>query len=620
MTWPDDATPAIHTLSPHDLRAFVTSTGQGAALRRLRAAQYSKHKILLAAVMRMAARARPAAHTRTLADAYRLLAQVEARDHAVVRDLIASPQFGAWAADCVGRLRAADSPRRGGAPLSTDLGQLAAVAAAAAYRAGHSFEIEVPLRHGAVTFPAFGTARPGAFGPWEWARVGQDGRGMRVRSSVSTVAIPAAGEQPAASGAWRALPRLLADADGLRLDVTLDSQDPFLDRYGAARERVTARDAVRWRRLLVEAWRVLTGCDYPLAEMVAAMARTVVPLTAPAPTRPVSSTETASFGALGMSLPRDALAMAEVLVHETHHAVLGAVMDIVPMFGTDDVPLTYAPWREDPRPATALLQGVYTHYGITRFWREQRRTGSSAQRFRGHVEFGRWRLLTTQTAERLARLAALTEPGGRFLSVIRAKLAEWQDEPVPAAAADHIADLNLDHRARWRLRHLVPDQTAVESLAAAWRRGARPPVPAARVAVTLEPGPLPGTSDNARAYLLMLRYQDPPGFRELGLRELRLRDLAGRACADPADAALAAGDYALAADAYGARIDGADIDSGDSGDAWAGLAVARGHTGPGHAAWLLAERPEVAAALHRRVRGDAGASADALVAWLADGP
>ena len=37
------------------------------------------------------------------------------------------------------------------------------------------------------------------------------------------------------------------------------------------------------------------------------------------------------------------------------------------------LPLTlhtvYVPWRDDPRPASGLLQGVYAHLGIARFRR-----------------------------------------------------------------------------------------------------------------------------------------------------------------------------------------------------------------------------------------------------------
>jgi HEXXH motif-containing protein len=602
---------ATHALSRDDLRTLVTSQGQAATLERLRSAEFSKHKLLLSAVMRMSADALSGSHARMLSDAYQLLADVETVHGEVVRDLIASPQFGAWASDCVHRLRAEEpgrpgSSRLGGTPLSTDLGQLAAVAVAAAFQTGHSFELEVPLRNGRVTFPALGTARPGGRLPWDWAWASQDRRGRRVHSSVSTVRIPVAGEQPtAAQSGWSAVPRLSAEVGGLRLAVTLDSHDPFLDRYDAARTTITRNHSVRWQRLLADAWAVLVRGDRQLAEMIAATVRTLVPVTAPSPTRHASSTETSSFGAVAMSLPADALSMAEALVHESHHAILGAVTDVVPMFS--DVPdsLTYAPWREDPRPFGALLQGIYTHYGITRFWRHQRRNGSHTQRFRGHVEFGRWRGLTAQTASLLARSAALTESGSHFLSAIRRKLAEWQDESVPAEAADHAADLSLDHRVRWRLRHLVPDQAAVDSLAAAWRRGAPPPVRPAVVAARLEPGPLPGRTDNAREYLLILGHREPGS----------LGAASANSWADPADVALAAGDFALATGKYRARIERAD-----DRDAWAGLAVAWRHTGPPNVARLLAERPEVVAALHRGLQGSGQVTADAVVRWLAGEP
>jgi HEXXH motif-containing protein len=601
VTFPNYAMPAAHVFSREDLRALVTSREQGPALERVQSAQFSKHKLLLTTVMRMAADARPAMYRRTLTDAYALLAQAESRDREVVRNLIASPQFGAWATDCAYRLRIEESGHRVGPPLWTDLGQLAAVAAAAAFRTGEAFEIEVPLRRGMVVFPTLGAARPGARVPWEWGRISQDARGRSVRSSVSTVRIPAAGEPCTVAGAWSVFPRLVADADGLRLEVTLDSHDPFLDRFGSTRSAVTRHVAVRWQRLLSTTWPVLTGQNYLLAEMIAATVRTVVPLEAPSPTRSASSTETSSFGAVAMSLPPDALAMAETLVHESHHAVLGAVMDIVPMFASRGDALMYAPWREDARPESALLQGIYTHYGVTRFWRRQRRAGSAAQRLRGHVEFGRWRTLTAQTAHRLAGSGTLTEHGSFFLSAIQRKLAEWQAESLPDEAREYIADLSLDHRVRWRLRHMVPDPAAMDALAGRWRRGDNPAPAATRIDVTLEPGSLPGPTDNAREYLIARRYRDPEGNESA-------YDLA-----DSADTALAARRYALAARRYRTRIQ-----RGDDRDAWAGLAVARRHTGPRRAARLLATRPEVVAALYRRVRGSDQASPDAVVAWLAD--
>src|SRR5438552_1211863 len=137
------------------------------------------------------------------------LDKVQARDERLVRDLLALPQVGSWAVHCLSRLNAFPGERDSASPLDTDLGQLAVIACAAALRAGHPFDLDIPLRNGAVTFPALGTARPGARAEWEWGRARLDDRGGWASSSVSEVHIPAG--EPAArapGGRWSTLPRL----------------------------------------------------------------------------------------------------------------------------------------------------------------------------------------------------------------------------------------------------------------------------------------------------------------------------------------------------------------------------------------------------------------------------
>ena len=95
------------------------------------------------------------------------------------------------------------------------------------------------------------------------------------------------------------------------------------------------------------------------------------------------STDTAAFGAVALSLRADPLAMAEALVHESHHAVLGAIMDVMPMLAGGQDFLVYAPWRDDPCPASTLLHGVYTHYVMIEFWRRAGRTGRLPSGFAG---------------------------------------------------------------------------------------------------------------------------------------------------------------------------------------------------------------------------------------------
>lgn len=613
---------AAKGLSPQDLQALATGENAEAAVGRLRNAELGKHKALLAAVMRLAGRVRPADHARTLTEAYRLLAGIEAHDGPLVRDVLASPQFGAWAAHCVHRLSGLESDgpavddRADGALLSADLGQLAAFAASAAFRAGLPFEIEVPLRDGAVAFPTLGVARPGADTALAWGRACQDARGARVCSPISGVRVPALGDERRTEG-WSGLPRFAMNCGGLRLDVVLDSRDPFLHRDSAPRAELSEGDVRVWQGMLGRAWSVLATDHHSLACVIAGTVRTVVPVRAPSPTRSASSTDTSAYGAMSLSLPPDALAMAEALVHESHHAVLGAAMDVEPMVADGRDFLTYAPWREDPRPASVLLQGIYTHYVMMRFWRRQwRRGGSPAQRLRSEVEFARWRGPTTRAADVLARSAVLTDAGGAFLSAIGANLAAWQHEPLSARAAGLVADLDTEHLVRWRLSHLVPDPAAIGMLAAAWLDSA-PATPApTRIDVALQPGPLPAATANARSYLLSQRHNDMAGLRRLAADE-RL-DAEG----DPAhgwiqrtDLLLASDRYVEAAAGYLERI-AADGDI----DAWAGLAVASRHCGPPPVARLLAGRPEVAAALYGRLRDSGSLPAPgSVLTWLTAG-
>lgn len=604
----------------HEIQAFVTGQDQLTALRQLRSAELGKHKVLLASVVRTAAPVVPGDYERVLSAPYQLLGEIETRAPEVVRDLLSCPQFGAWADTCTRRLSMpANRAAPGAIPLPFELGHLAVFAATAAIRSGHAFELDIPLRDGEVTFPSLGTARPGASTPLEWARVSRDDVGVRVRSSVSTVRLPAGGavaDEPASdelADAWSAAPRIAIGSGDPRLDVVLESSDPYLDRYGIARAELGPEGLAAWRRTIGQAWAILAA-DHPwLARVVAATIRTLVPLARPGPTRSSSSTDTASFGAVALSLPGDALGMAEVLVHEAHHAILGAITDIMPLIRPNTAFLSYAPWRDDPRPGGALLQGIFAHYGMGRFWGERLGIGPPAWRCRATAEFARLRMITGQAAETLARSGVLTEAGHDLLAGIRAQLAAWLDQPVAPCATEYALDVSTDHEVRWRLRHLSPDPSLVAALACAWRGRQPPPLPPAQVAVQLEPAPPPPPSANIRAYLLSLRYQDPGELRRWLTGEgTELSGSAPAGRADPADSALADGRYSAAAVGYIQRIT-----AGEDRDAWAGLAVARRHTGPSASARLFAERPEVVVAVHDRLRGGARVDPDTLAMWLA---
>jgi HEXXH motif-containing protein len=352
------------------------------------------------------------------------LAQIEQRASRVVADLIEAPQFGAWANDVLHRLLIPEADDEG--TLEGDLGRLALFAAAAAIKTAQPFDVEVPLRDGAASFPTLGTLTlDGALGRC-WARVRQDSTACHVQGGTVIARLPGS---LTLTQCWTPLPRVRVRQHGLLLDVLLDGQDPFLDRYDAPRLQPLGPELDRWRNRLTEGWEILAGRHPELAVLVAETVRTVVPLASPLVGRSASATEETSFGAIALALPADELAMAEALVHESHHAILGALTDLEPLIRLDASEfLGRAPWRADPRPPHALLHGIYAHHAVGCFWRRQYLTGPQADRQRAALRFGRLREMLADSIPVLVNSGQLTEAGRELLESTAADVAEWRAE------------------------------------------------------------------------------------------------------------------------------------------------------------------------------------------------
>ena len=71
---------AAHRFLAIDLRAVAVGEIDDSMIRRLKAAEFSRHQLLLAALMRAAATYAADTYAATLVPAYRLLAAVQARD------------------------------------------------------------------------------------------------------------------------------------------------------------------------------------------------------------------------------------------------------------------------------------------------------------------------------------------------------------------------------------------------------------------------------------------------------------------------------------------------------------------------------------------------------------
>jgi uncharacterized protein len=252
---------------------------------------------------------------------------------------------------------------------------------------------------------------------------------------------------PVRAGAprWRELRRATAET----LDVLVDDLDPFRmpAADGEPTGRLTPARIEELRAALRAAWPALAPAS---AAEVAAIVRVIVPYQGPEHGH-VSTSSPQAFGTVAMSRQPDRYTCAETLVHETQHLKLCALLDLVALTRPDDGQRYYAPWRPDPRPASGLLQGAYAFFGVSGFWRQQRRAAPEPEiRQRAHTEFARWRDGAAAVAATLLGSGQLTESGTAFVKTMAAVLEDWRREPVPGDALATARRQADRHRAQWQ--------------------------------------------------------------------------------------------------------------------------------------------------------------------------
>lgn len=412
-----------HSLSAEQFAALARGGGDAAAIGQLVAAQRSKHLILLGKVAELARRGDRPDDAIGMAG-YQLLALVQRRDAAAAAEVIGYPSVGAWALHVI---------RLGGASPGARPSGLAAIAAAAAIRAGLDVEVEVPVVNGTVLLPSLGAAS--AVGGTAIVAT----KAAEVRSGDLRVTM-----RPGAPG-WRELRRAVAGS----LDVLVDDLDPFRmpATDGEPTGRFTPSRVAELRASLRAAWPVLSPAS--TAE-IAAIVRVIVPYQAPDAGH-VSTSSPQAFGTVAMSRQPDKYTCAETLVHETQHLKLCALLDLVTLTRPDDGQRYYAPWRTDPRPASGLLQGAYAFLGVSGFWREQRRAAPEPEvRQRAHAEFARWRDGAAAVVDTLLGSGQLTGSGEIFAGAMAGVLDSWRQEPVPDDALAAARRKSDRHMAQWQ--------------------------------------------------------------------------------------------------------------------------------------------------------------------------
>jgi uncharacterized protein len=412
-------TTAHHAMPRGQFEALAQGGGGPDAITQLVDAERSRHVILVRAVAELVRQGIIPDDGITMAG-YELLDRVQRQDQAAADAVISYPSVAAWALHTLER----DQSVPGAQPSG-----LAAVAAAAAIRAGIDAEIEVPVVNGTVMLPSLGTAE--ATGTTAFVR----SRPAEIRSEGLRVAA-----QTGAPG-WQELRHARAGS----LDVLVDDLDPYRmpATDGVPTGRLTPSQLTELETSLRDAWEVLSPAS---AAEIAAIVRVIVPYQAPEAGH-VSTSSPQVFGTVAMSTQPDKYTCAETLVHETQHLKLCALLELVELTRPDDGQRYYAPWRTDPRPASGLLQGAYAFLGVSGFWREQRRVAPEpGVRQRSEAEFARWREGAALVADTLLKSGQLTTEGQAFVGEMSQVLEAWRHEPVPDDAlvlARHKANRHL---------------------------------------------------------------------------------------------------------------------------------------------------------------------------------
>lgn len=530
-----------HGLSSAHFVALAAGFGDAECLAALCAGQASRRRLLLRAV----ADAAPS----TAREALNLIREVAARDPRLADAALGHPLFAVWASNWL-RER------------SGDTGYLTALAAAAAAKAGISFSLQVQTPDGSVTLPTLGKAvgiGPGA------AMIHGAGDALVITGSERAVAVPVldAADVPG----WHVLRRV--DLPAANAQVTIEDLDPNRDCFGWPAERRLHEDtAKRFGGLITTAWRLIER-EHPIhAQAMRQSLRTLVPLATPPDGHGVSAASRLAFGAIAVCIPDDAETLAELFIHEFQHMKLGALLDVVDLYESGGPSIHWAPWRTDPRPVGALLQGTYAHVGVTDYWRMRQRR--DVQSRLPAVEFGYWLAQTSRAAAILAGSGELTAAGQRLISQLKETLRCWHTELKPSIVSQ-VEDVADSAAIIWRLRNRTAPRDETARLARLFRAGA--PCPQVAAAPTAVPRTAPGA---ARIELPI----SAPVCRHT------IADYRDRLNEDPM-----------------------------ADEAWVGLALALRRDGQFVPADVIIDRPELVRAIRQEVGGDPAE----VAAWLSRG-
>jgi uncharacterized protein len=421
---------AVHQLTPALFDRIAAGDGGPRAVAELRAAQLSKHLLLIRFLLdRWPGEA---------GDVPELLERARAAAPDRFAEVIGAPLVGAWAAIAC---RAAGR----GQAAPADFAHLASIALVACASAGVDGSARIPVHGGLAVLPGLGAVEAGDAATIEV--VTADGRIVAFPRG-SALAVPA-GPGPDLPG-WLPVRRLTGDASGQAIEVRLDDLHPY--RHGhhvPPATRLAVPEVQRWQEVFADAWALLGEHLPSRAGELSAGLGTLVPLVQTDPRSARSATIRHAFGVFGLTRPPTPADFAVTMVHEFQHSKLSATLDLTPLTDPADTGRYFAPWRTDPRPLAGLLQGVYAFAGVADTWRALRGTVRVAE-----ARFAEARLQVDRGLTAIEESGALTADGAALVAALRRTTDAFLAEPVPASVARAAEDSLARTRQAWEERNV----------------------------------------------------------------------------------------------------------------------------------------------------------------------
>ncbi|MET9083773.1 HEXXH motif domain-containing protein [Streptomyces sp. NPDC004237] len=521
-----------------------------------------------------------------------LLARIQRTNPSLVASLLADPDLG------------------GQRKKGNDCEWIALVAASAAVKAGVQASVSILLDQGGALLPGLGTISLKESESDEVVLC-IDPPKVSLVAGDESVELPT--DLTRRSDHWRPLRRLMLNGKGIRYVDDGPLRAAFGSVYATNTTKsqlwsaATAHRAVDqlqdWQSSLDGAWELLDSSHPDLAKAVNAGVSAIVPLAQQANDRIFSGTLAGVFGAIAMTLPRRPDIFASQLVHELQHSKLAAALDLLPMYEAHDQSTYYAPWREDPRPLGALLQGVYAFLGQAHCWDLQRKVTGSSDSLLADVEFIRWTTSSRRACEEIQQSPALNEAGKVFVDALMREATRLDRQPVSSEARQTADRFTLDHKISWRLRNLRVDDSIARAVAEEWF-GTRKFIDIGSDAVTLSASPRKIIGESARTGISLRLLIDA------------CDDLADFAGSSIGDQLFARGSHHEAAAVYKGRI----MEDPNDFDAWGGLAIALSSEEGSASHKFLTDKPEVAASVYQqaaRISSEV-VHVHALLQWLSD--